>query len=556
MADNTTLNTGSGGDTLATDDIAGVKYPRSKIVLGADGSNDGDVSSANPLPVTGTLTAVTSITNTVTVDGSGVTQPVSGTVTANLSATDNAVLDSIDAAVNGTLTVGSHAVTNAGTFAVQVDGTALTRLTDIETNTSYGAVTGGGVEASALRVTIANDSTGLVSVDDGGSSLTVDGTVTANLSATDNAVLDSIDSAINGTLTVGTHAVTQSGTWNVGTVTTITNAVTVAAANDASLNVTIGDGSNTATIRNLASNDALNVAIVDGSGNQVTSFGGSGGTSATDDSAFTAGSGSGTPVMGFFSSDTVDAGDVGVLAMDASRRLLCSIEVDNVGIGGGTQYTESDALGVSPTGTLGMMSRDNVLSTLTEVEGDAVRMRSDGLGALWVRSTEFSLLAGSSVAHDAADANAPHKIGAKAVNSISDQTLVADDDRTDLYAGEDGVLITRPHCHLADVVSEVDTNTDGASTAFGTGLAAPGAGIRLYITRVTIANSSSSFCTVDLRDGSAGSVLWTVPVPAEGGVTQTFDPPLKLTANTALAYDASAATSTLTISGLGFTSKV
>lgn len=33
---------------------------------------------------------------TVTVDGSGVTQPVSGTVTANLSATDNAVLDSID----------------------------------------------------------------------------------------------------------------------------------------------------------------------------------------------------------------------------------------------------------------------------------------------------------------------------------------------------------------------------------------------------------------------------------------------------------------------------
>lgn len=50
MADNTTLNTGSGGDTLATDDIGGVKYPRGKIVIGADGTNDGDVSSANPLP--------------------------------------------------------------------------------------------------------------------------------------------------------------------------------------------------------------------------------------------------------------------------------------------------------------------------------------------------------------------------------------------------------------------------------------------------------------------------------------------------------------------------
>lgn len=39
---------------------------------------------------------------------------------------------------------------------------------------------GGGTEASAVRVTLANDSTGLVSVDDNGGSLTVDGTVTAN----------------------------------------------------------------------------------------------------------------------------------------------------------------------------------------------------------------------------------------------------------------------------------------------------------------------------------------------------------------------------------------
>ena len=42
------------------------------------------------------------------------------------------------------------------------------------------AVVGGGVEATALRVTLASDSTGLVSVDDGGGTLTVDGTVTAN----------------------------------------------------------------------------------------------------------------------------------------------------------------------------------------------------------------------------------------------------------------------------------------------------------------------------------------------------------------------------------------
>lgn len=41
------------------------------------------------------------------------------------------------------------------------------------------STTSGGTEATALRVTLASDSTGLISVDDNGSSLTIDGTVTA-----------------------------------------------------------------------------------------------------------------------------------------------------------------------------------------------------------------------------------------------------------------------------------------------------------------------------------------------------------------------------------------
>lgn len=48
MADNTTPP----GLTkpVATDEIGGVDYQRMKLVLGADGVNDGDVSSTNPLP--------------------------------------------------------------------------------------------------------------------------------------------------------------------------------------------------------------------------------------------------------------------------------------------------------------------------------------------------------------------------------------------------------------------------------------------------------------------------------------------------------------------------
>lgn len=50
MADNTVLNAGSGGDTIASDDIGGVKFQRIKLIHGVDGTNSGDVSTSNPLP--------------------------------------------------------------------------------------------------------------------------------------------------------------------------------------------------------------------------------------------------------------------------------------------------------------------------------------------------------------------------------------------------------------------------------------------------------------------------------------------------------------------------
>jgi len=51
MADNTVLPAGGAGDTIAADDIAGVKYQRVKLIFGADGVNSGDVSTSNMLPV-------------------------------------------------------------------------------------------------------------------------------------------------------------------------------------------------------------------------------------------------------------------------------------------------------------------------------------------------------------------------------------------------------------------------------------------------------------------------------------------------------------------------
>lgn len=59
MADNTILPIPSTtGDTIAADDIGGVKFQRIKLTLGADGVNDADVSSANPIPVGGSITTM------------------------------------------------------------------------------------------------------------------------------------------------------------------------------------------------------------------------------------------------------------------------------------------------------------------------------------------------------------------------------------------------------------------------------------------------------------------------------------------------------------------
>lgn len=50
MADNTVVNIGSGGDTLRTDDVSGVKIPVSKLAVGGDGVEQGLVSQSYPLP--------------------------------------------------------------------------------------------------------------------------------------------------------------------------------------------------------------------------------------------------------------------------------------------------------------------------------------------------------------------------------------------------------------------------------------------------------------------------------------------------------------------------
>ena len=185
MSNNTTLNAGSGGDTIATNDVAGVKYQIVKLDVGALGATAA-LSNSNPLPISDAA-------GSLTVDG---TVGVSGTVhvddnSSTLSIDDGGGSLTVDGtvAVSGTVTVDSELTTadldtGAGTDTRAVVGLVL-------------AASGGGVLAGTANP---------VPISDNAGSLTVDGTVsiTAN-------------SAVNVAQVGGTNADTNSGTKSAGT---------------------------------------------------------------------------------------------------------------------------------------------------------------------------------------------------------------------------------------------------------------------------------------------------------------------------------------------------
>lgn len=138
------------------------------------------------------------------------------------------------------------------------------------------------------------------------------------------------------------------------------------------------------------------------------------------------------------------------------------------------------------------------------------------------------------VAHDAADSGAPIKVGGRA--RTSDITSVANDDRVDAIFDKSGRQIMFPYCLPENIVSgSILTAMTGTTSTLL--LAAPGAGLRNYITQITVSNAHGTVGTdLHLQDGSGGTAFWPLPAAAAyGGCSIKFDPPLpQPTTNTAL----------------------
>ena len=143
--------------------------------------------------------------------------------------------------------------------------------------------------------------------------------------------------------------------------------------------VQLTDGTSDGTIRNLAANDALNVAIVDGAGNQVTSFGGSGGTSSTDDADFTPLSTAGTPSMGVYESTptSVTDNDMGIIGIDANRRVRVSVDASALDV-------NNDAVDSGAPVKIGMQARTSLPTAVANA--DRVNATADLFGRQLVGS--------------------------------------------------------------------------------------------------------------------------------------------------------------------------
>lgn len=627
MVDNVTADAGSGGAVFATDDVSSVHYPITKITIGA-------MDSAGTVLTGGTGTVDAGCLRVALATDAA-------TVTANLSATDNAVLDTINtavvatqAAVEGTLTVGSHAVTNAGTFAVQstlqagtaeigklaagiaeignvknsgtfavqIDAGAVTSLALLDdvifvddTATHTAATTKAiGIGAVAVPTDTAIDANDIgmvaMSLD---RRLHVDADVTASVALDVSAATVTVDLGANNDVTLATLPDTAASdlasmSADLGTIDTDTGNIAAGFATEGSA---LGSG---VLLQGDDGTDRTNV-LVDAAGHlQVDVLtGGGSGTEYTEDAAAAA-----NPVGGALilvredaragSLTTTDGDNVAARGNNKGElytidtdgnALLTTIDADTSTIAGDTTSMVSLLTTIdADTGFLGDIRTaleiiDDVIfvddgdwsATLSKhaliggvyqaspgsiTDGDTGPLRLNVNGAAHVAVQGSATVAGD-VANDGMDSGNPVKIGAKATNSVEGLTQVATNDRTDIRADLNGCLITRPHTTLEEIITEQVSNTNGTSTAF-TNFPAGGAAVHNYLTTIAVYNSSATNGYIDLRDGTGGAIVFTIPLPTVGGSIINLPVPLKFAANTAIAYDVSGALSTVYISVVGF----
>ena len=589
MADNVVANAGTGGSTFGTDEVAGVHYPRSKAVWGPDGTvNDVDVAAGKALPIQLRNSSGTEIGT----DGAAIRVDTTGATTQPVS----------DAGGSLTVDDGSGSITVDAPVGTPV----FVRLSD-----GAAAISTLPVSAAALPLP--------------------SGAATAANQATANAALGTLAGAVAGTevqvdvlsmptVTVNAHAVTNAGTFVVqenGAALTALQLIddtvfaedAAASAGDKGIQIlAVRRDANTTLVG--ADNDYAPLQVnADGSLKvAITAGAGSGGTSATDDAAFSVASGSGTPIMGLAdetSPDSVDEGDVGVVRMTLARALHVNLrDASGNELSSGAQYAEDAAHTTGDLGTMMLTVRKDTAAATAGTDGDYQPPTTDASGRMHVNvgALPAGTVAGSSslpagtnnigdvdilsiaagdnnignvdivtmpnvtlaagtntnevvgdAAHDAAVAGNPVRTGGRA--RTSDYTSVANDDTADFITDVKGKQIVLPYAIPENFVSGAITSAMTGTTSTSL-LSAPASGLRNYITTIIVSNAHATVGTdVAIQDGNGGTTIMTIPAAAVyGGAVISLPVPLRQPTTATAIYCANVTTGASTkVSAVGYT---
>lgn len=219
-------------------------------------------------------------------------------------------------------------------------------------------------------------------------------------------------------------------------------------------------------------------------------------------------------------------------------------DVDVTSLPADTYVAEGGALG---KGVL-LQGDDGTDRKNINVDATTGDVQVDVTNTVTVSGTVSATTAGD-VASDSADSGNPVKTGSKAKNfdGTAPGTAVAEDDRVDNIAdvyGRPFVETAHPnHWNVSADYAEAQTNT--------TVKAAPGAGLKLYITDIVISNGVTAG-NITLLDGSGGTVLIEDYPAITGGLTLNLRTPISLTANTLLAITSTTVT-THSVTVCGYT---
>lgn len=184
MADNTVLNTGTGGDTISTDDLGTVKVQRVKVQFGADGSAT-DTSPAAPLPTFNQHTGRTFIHLWAVAAAAGATG-VETAITLTRSAAPGSATST---GTSFTPTSGKRFRITYFSVATRGNATATVQTTtfNLRVNTAGAVTTTSNIWLAARSATPATasawDRTVSIACDDDGPEILGDGTVQFGITA-------------------------------------------------------------------------------------------------------------------------------------------------------------------------------------------------------------------------------------------------------------------------------------------------------------------------------------------------------------------------------------